>query len=151
HKSLFAATFALIDANWFVVFVVFPVTLILFGGHFLSTRQPIGHYMAWWTGLYVIGEGLLQFTADSLGDRPFNAYTAAGSLAALSLLLTGLVICQRLLSERAAALAPEPEPMTMRQLNLWSALFIAFAAVYAVTLFSQAGPLPVIVIVGSML
>src|SRR5882762_1085049 len=66
-------------------------------------------------------------------------------------MLTGLVSCRRLLSDNAAALAREPDTMTTRQLNLWSTFFIALVAIYAVALLRQAGPLPVIVIVGSML
>jgi hypothetical protein len=151
NTPLFAARLAVNDANWFVVFVCAPATLILLGGYFLSKRHPIGHYMAWWAGLFVIAEGFLQLWADTLGGRPFTLYTVLGSFAALALMLAGIVICQRLLSDKATAAAPIPEPMTMRQINLWSVLFVALVAVYAVTLYQQAGPLPVIIIALSML
>ena len=71
---------------------------------------------------------------------------------ALALVLPGVVICQRLLSSKAVELTAAPaKPSTTRQLNLWTLLFVALATVYAVNLYRQTGPVPVTIIVGSML
>jgi hypothetical protein len=151
YKPLFAARLAITDVNWFVALVCIPVSLLLLGGHFLSRRQHIGHYMAWWGAFLVIAQGAIELSVGVLAGRAPTISTAAGSLAAVALMLTGVVICQRLLSTTAAATAPPQAPPTAYQLNLWTVLFVALAAVYAVSLYRQTGPLPVAIIVGSML
>lgn len=152
YAPAFAADFAITDANWFFALVCVPVCFMLLGGHFLSRRHPIGHYMAWWTAFFVIGEGLLQLWMDFLAGRPVTLYSAFGGLVAIGLVLTGLVICQRLLSSKAVSVTPAPAAsLTTRQLNLWTLLFVALVTVYAVNLYRQTGPLPVIIIGGSML
>lgn len=147
---LFAPGFQMNNASWFVFFVVCPVTLLLAGGYFLSRRHRLGHYMAWWTAAWVITQGLVELTARFLGGQPVGLDSLAGAVAALALIFTGARICQRLLSEKAATIPP-PAALTVRQRLVWSVLFVAATGVYGVTLMRQAGPLPVIIIVGSML
>lgn len=147
---LLDSSFAMTDASWFIFFVVCPVTLMLAGGYFLTKRHHLGHYMAWWTALFVTAQGLVQLVADFLTGRPAGVHTLPGAVAALALIFSGIVVCQRLLSRKAASI-PLPAAMTVRQRLLWSLFFVAATALYGVTLMRQAGPLPVIIIVGSML
>jgi hypothetical protein len=151
YKPLFTARFAVTDVNWFVALVCIPISLLLLGGHFLSRRQHIGHYMAWWGAFFIIAQGVIQLSAGLLAGRALTISATAGGLAAVALMLTGVVICQRLLSSMAVATAPPPAPTTRYQLNLWTVLFIALVTVYAVNLYRQTGPVPVAIIVGSML
>ena len=147
---LFAPGFQMNDASWFVFFVACPVTLMLAGGYFLSQRHRLGHYMAWWTAAWVITQGLVELTARFLGGQPVGLDSLVGAVGALALIFTGAMICQRLLSEKAATI-PLPAALTAGQRLLWSVLFVAATALYGVTLMRQAGPLPGIIIVGSML
>ncbi len=151
YKPMFAAKFAITDANWFFALVCLPACFMLLGGHFLSRRQYIGHYMAWWTAFFVIGEGMLQLWVGFHGGRLLTLYTVLAGGVALALILTGVVICQCLLSSTATASTHASEPLSEYQLNLWTLLFTALVTVYAVNLYRQAGPIPVMVIVGSML
>src|SRR5262249_8677372 len=127
-----------------------PVCFMLLGGHFLSRRQHIGHYMAWWGAFLVIAQGAVQLSVSLPAAMTLTISTVAGGLAAVALMLTGVVICQRLLSNTAAATPRPPAPPTAYQLNLWTVLFIALVTVYAVNLYRQTGPVPVTIIVGSM-
>lgn len=151
-KALFAARFVITDANWFFAFVSLPVSLMLLGGHFLSRRQHFGHYMAWWMAFFIIAQGLVQISVAFAGGRPITLYTGLAGVVALAFMLAGVVICQRLLSIKAVELASAPAvTLTTRQLNLWTLLFVALVAMYAVNLYRQTGPIPVTIIVGSML
>jgi hypothetical protein len=152
YKPLFAARFAITDVNWFVALVCIPICFMLLGGHFLSRRQHIGHYMAWWTAFFVIAEGLLQLWIGVLRGWPSTVHAAIAGLVALALMLAGVVICQRLLASKAALLTAAPaNVLTRRQLNLWTVLFVAVVTIYAVNLYRQTGPVPVAIIVGSMI
>lgn len=152
-KPLFAARFAITETNWFVVFVVCPISLMLLGGYFLARRTPLGLYMAWWTGLYAIADGLLQLRVEFLQGLAYKHLYFSGALVASAQMLVGAVICQRLARMPTSADAPATPRagLTPRQRNLWSLLFVSLVAVYGVTLLRQAGPLPVTVVVGSML
>ncbi|MBM3539815.1 MAG: hypothetical protein FJX55_18555 [Alphaproteobacteria bacterium] len=153
YKPLFAARFAINDGNWFFALICLPVCFMLLGGYYLSRRQHIGHCMAWWTALWVIAEGLLQLWIGLLGGRPLTPLTFLGGAAAIGLMFNGVVICQRFLSGKAAAQvsAQAPAPVSSYQLNLWTVLFLALVAVYAVNMYRSAGPVPVAIISGSML
>jgi len=150
-KPLFASSFPITDATWFVVFVVAPVTLMLLGAYHLARRSPLGVFMAWWTALYAIADGLLQFAPQWLTTGSHGGLYLASVLVALAQIAAGAAICQRLLRPRAA---PTPVltggTLTLRQRNLWTLLFISLVAVYAVALFQQAGLMPFIIVVGSM-
>src|SRR6266508_4364354 len=65
----------------------------------------------------------------------------------------GVIGCQRLLRKHTTLNASKMQPtvLTNRQVNLWMTLFACFVAIYAVSLYSQAGFIPVGVVVGSMM
>ncbi len=136
------------DAPWFALLVCAPVSLILFGGYLLCRDRRIGHYMAWWAAFYAVAQGLVQIALTAAGGR--GALALLACVPALALVGTGLRLFQGLIADRAAAIA-EPAPLTDRQRRLWAVLFVVCVVLYAVPLLRQAGPLPVVVIVGSML
>jgi hypothetical protein len=146
----FVPRFPLGDATWFVVFVVLPVSTMLFGAHALSRRHPLGVFMAWWTALYAAAETLAQVRLVLLaGANPF--WNLAGGVVAAVQALVALAIAQRLLRPHVRRAASSSPPLTARQRNLWSLLFVAAVVIYGATLFVEAGPLPVGVIIGSMM
>jgi hypothetical protein len=152
-SPLFAAGFAITDPHWFVVFVVCPVSLMLVGGYFLGKRTPLGLYMAWWTALFGIADGLLQVRLESLSGVAYRHLYFVGAVVASGQMLVGAILCQRLLrlSGSTHAAASPRAGLTPRQRNLWSLLFVSLVVVYGTTLFRQGGPLPVVPIVGSMI
>lgn len=143
----FNAAFTFNSANWFVFLVCAPVTLILLGGYLISIHMPAGKFAAWLAALYAATEGVLQLTlGHSHGNSP---HTILAALLGLALMGLAFLIAQRLLAGKARTV-PDPTPMRDRQRFLWAALFVAATAIYGVILFNQAGPLPVFIIVGSM-
>jgi hypothetical protein len=151
--SFFATNFTLTQISWFILFVTLPVSLMLLGGYYLSKRMPIGFYMAWWTFLYASAESLMQYKVEfGLADG-YNHRYFIGSFAAIALLIVGVIGCQRLLLKHTASHAPiiQPTALTNRQVNLWTTLLACLVALYAVSLYSQAGLIPVGVVVGSMI
>ena len=144
----FRPDFLISDVTWFVVFVCAPVSLVTLGGYALSRRYPLGSLMAWWTALWAISEGLLQLALG--GTDGWSALDVVALVPAAGLVSLGVILIQRLLAPKAMAL-PEARPLTDRQRRLWAVLFLALAAVYGVTLYSQAGLVPVGIIVGSMM
>lgn len=148
HAGWFNATFAFTGANWFVLLVCAPVTCILFGGCLISTYKPAGQFAAWWVALYAVVEGVIQL---ALGHSHSNSTVAIlAALLGLALMSLGLLMVQKLLAGKARTV-PNPPPMTIRERLLWAAAFVIATAVYGVILFGQAGPLPVAIIVGSMM
>lgn len=143
----FNATFTFTDANWFVPLVCAPVTLTLLGGYLVSTQKPAGEFAAWWTALYAAAEGLLQLTVGH--SHGANVLAILAAILGLILIGLALLIAQRLLAGKARTV-PDPAPMRDRQRLAWAALFVAATAIYGMILFNQAGPLPVFIIVGSM-
>lgn len=145
-KPLFAQGLALTDANWFVTFVVAPASLMLLGAHYLARRSPLGVYMAWWTVFYVIADGLLQFAIPFAGATSY-----AGAIAGVAEVLVGVIAAGRLMQSRTAPVpAIAARPLSARQRNLWTLLFASLVAVYAVALMRQAGLIPFVIVVGSM-
>ena len=150
HQPLFASV-AITDSTWFVVFVVAPATVMLLGAYFLARHSPLGVYLAWWTGFYVIADGLLQLTGAVTPSGSQGALFFGSALVALALLVAGCVTCWRLLRPATSTSMPVvKEGLTLRQRNLWTLLFASAVGVYAVALLQQAGPLPLVIIVGSM-
>lgn len=144
HAGWFDPEFAFTGFNWFVLFVCTPVVLITFGAYLLSQKNPIGSFMAWWTALFAVVEGGIQFAGGA------GAMALLSAVAGLALIGLGILVLQRLLRPKAANI-PSPPPLTDRQRLLWAVFFVAGVAVYAVTLVNQAGMLPVVIIVGSMI
>ena len=151
--SLFVSDFTLTHISWFIACVTLPVSLMLLGGYYLSKRIPLGFYMAWWTFLYAIAESLIQYKLEFGLAAGYNHRYFIGSLAAIALLIMGLSGCYRLLQKHSASNAPiiQPAALTNRQVNLWTILLACLVAIYAVSLLSQAGFIPVGVVVGSMM
>ncbi|WP_338721663.1 hypothetical protein [Devosia sp. XK-2] len=148
YVGLFSPAFAFTGSNWFVLLVCTPATVILFGGYLLSRRAPMGRYMAWWAALYAVSEGVVQLAGGFAADAgPLVLVSATLSLALIGV---GLVLLQRLLAPKAARVEVPP-PLSDRQRLLWAALFVASVGVYSATLLTQAGPLPVFIVGGSML
>ncbi len=151
--SLFAPDFAITDVSWFIVFVTCPVSLMLLGGYYLGKRAPIGFYLAWWTFLYSVGDAIVQFRVEFLTGSAYAHQYFVGALAAGAQMIVGVIGCQRLLQQhsRSGKQSGTASGLTLKQINLWSALLGSLVAVYAATLYRQAGILPVGVIVGSMM
>jgi hypothetical protein len=151
--SFFATNFTLTQISWFILSVTFPVSLMLLGGYYLSKRMPIGFYMAWWTFLYVIAESLMQYKVEFGLAAGYNHRYFIGSFAAIALLIVGVIGCQRLLQKHTALSSSliQPAALTNRQANLWTILLACLVALYAVSLYAQAGAIPVGVVVGSMI
>jgi hypothetical protein len=147
HAEWFNAAFIFSGTNWFVLLVCAPVTIILFGGYLVGIHQPAGRFAAWWAALYAATEGVLQLT---LGHPYGNtALTILAPLLGLALIGLAFLMVQRLLAGKARTIL-DPSPMPDRQRLLWASLFVAATAIYGVILFTQAGRLPVFIIVGSM-
>ena len=147
HAGWFNATFAFTGANWFVLLVCAPVTFILFGGYLISTSKPIGHFAAWWVALYAVVEGIVQLALGH--SHSFSTSAILSALLGMALISLGVLMVQKLLAGKARTVR-NPPPMTLRERLFWAAGFVLAGAVYGVILFSQAGPLPVGIIVGSM-
>ncbi|MCB1395041.1 MAG: hypothetical protein H6898_13640 [Rhodobacter sp.] len=147
YAAWFDPDFAFTGANWFVLLVCIPASLVLFGGYLLARNQPAGFFMAWWTALFAVASGVIQIAGAGLWQAQPLALLASGF--GLALIFAGLAIVQRLLRPRAASV-PVPAPFSTQRRLLWAVLFAAAMVVYGATLFTQAGPLPVIIVVGSM-
>jgi hypothetical protein len=151
--SFFAPNFSLTHVSWFVLFVTLPVSVMLLGGYYLSKRLPLGFYMAWWAFLYGVAEALLHYKVEFGSGGSYSHRYFVGSLAAIALVIVGVTGCQRLLQKHAPVGASnlQPAALTNRQVNLWTTLFVCLVVIYGVTLYSQAGVIPIAVVVGSML
>jgi len=150
-RDWFAAGFPITISSWFLAFAVAPVSLMLLGGYYLVKRMPIGGYMAWWSALYAIADGLLQFAVQLKVQQEFGVASAGALLVSMAQIFAGVTIGQRLLRPLAQAATPAGGALTPRQRNLWTLLFASVVGVYAVALFRSAGALPLIIVVGSML
>ena len=151
--AYFTPGFTLTHIAWFILFVTVPVSFLLLGGYYLSKRMPIGSYMAWWAFLYGIAESLIQYKVEFALAGDYNHRYFSGTFAALALLIASLVVCQRLFRQKTDLNPPpiQPAVLTDRHVNLWTTLFACFAAVYALSLYAEAGLIPVGVVVGSMI
>lgn len=149
---LFASHFALTNTHWFVMFVVWPVSVLLLGGYFLGGRTHLGTYMAWWGFLYAIGESLVQFALEFGSESSYHLHHHVGALAALALFAIAAGGCLRLGGKSAGADSPSfaNRGLTRRQTDLWTLLLLSLVVLYGVSLYRQAGLLPVGVIVASM-
>ena len=140
-------------ASWFLLQVCLPVSGLLIGGYFLTKQHRIGRFFAWWGFLFAVVESLIQFIVELTYPSSYPHVYFLGVLTAMVLFYLGVAGLLRLSkpNEEKGPNNARVNPLTARQINLWSILFSSFVAVYAVTLFVQAGPLPVGVIMGSMM
>ncbi len=149
---LFQSNFTINHTNWFALMVCLPVSLMLLGGYFLSKRTSVGFFFAWWGFLFSIAEAVIQFKAELGNGASYDHHYFLGTFTAMALFTLGVFGILKLIGASQNGKSLESfMPLTARQINLWSILFIGLVAVYAVTLYTQAGPLPVGVIVGSMM
>jgi hypothetical protein len=148
---LFSPRFAPGDVVWFLTAVSVPVILMLAGGFALIRGHALGRYMGWWTFAYAMADGVIhlgvEFTAAGYDHRFF-----LGALAALAQITIGAIGWMRLAGGSSPQIVePKGRALTANEINLWTIGFVAFVAAYGLTLYSQAGYLPVIVIIGSMI
>jgi hypothetical protein len=152
YQHLLRPGFALTDASWFVVFVVAPVALMLIGACYLVLRSPLGSYMAWWTVFFTLADALLQLMPATLPGSAHGSAAWGVTLLALVQIAVAAAVAQRLLRPHAPAPVEAPAAAsTLRQRNLWTLLFVSLVTVYGITLYSQAGIVPFVIVVGSML
>lgn len=144
----FRSGLVLTDRLWFLAWVCAPVSLVALGGFALARRHPLGGLMAWWAALWAIAEALPQPLLG--GVDGWSTADLAGLVPAAALAAVGVVLLQRLLAPKARAL-PAAVPASRHRRRLWALLFVALVAVYAATLYAQAGFLVVGVIGGSMM
>lgn len=146
----FQPSFPIVTGTWFFVFVSLPVVTMLFGGYYLVKRAPVGLYMAWWAAIYAIVDGLFQLRLEAMSGTDHLYFLTA--LAAFAEIAIGIVICQRLLGLRIEASEVVPaRVLTTKEINLWSAGFFAGVAIYAYFIFVLAGPMVLVIVIGSML
>ena len=152
YAPLFGRSFVNNPSNWFLIQVCLPVSLLLWGGYFLTKRATIGIFFAWWGLLYCVVEALNQFVVEIANGHQYTHLYYERVFTAMGQFVLGISGLFQLVKGSIAENHQErSKPMTSRQINLWSGLFISAGSVYAITLYAQAGPLPVGVIIGSMM
>jgi hypothetical protein len=137
---------------WFLLGVAAPVCLLLLGGYFLSIGSPLGFFLGWWGFIGSMAASLLQFAAELIPASGYRSpYHLAALIAAagLAAAITGL---WRLIRPSLSASDTEwrQAGLDAREVNLWTLLLVSLTAVYGLSLYRQAGLLPVSVIVLSM-
>jgi len=153
YHSLFLQDFSLNYINWFLFFVCLPVSVLLLGGYFLTKRSAVGPYFVWWGFVYCITEAVIQFKIE-LGNIEFYKHSYfSGSFLAMALFVLGVKGILYLIKpiEKNETKTSNYRTLSNRQVNLWSAFFVSIVAVYGITVYVQAGFLPVGIIVGSMM
>jgi hypothetical protein len=138
--------------HWFLVFVCFPVSFLLIGGYFLTKEKFLGSFFAWWAFFYFLISALLHLSIELNPAISYPHYGYLGALLAMALFLTGAYgIIFLVRGNNSEDNFYATKVITSRQVNLWSILFICLVLLYAVTLYEQAGLLPVGIIGGSMM
>jgi hypothetical protein len=148
--ELFSPHFAATDVVWFISAATVPTVLMLAGGYALLRGHTIGRYMAWWAFAYAVVDGVIQLVVE-FGTAGYDHRFFVGALAAVVQIAIGIAGWMQSVGRFAPIDQPVPTPLSKRATNLWSIGFIVFGTIYGATLYSQAGPMPVIVIVGSMI
>lgn len=149
-RHWFHRAFPVDISSWFLVFAVAPVSLMLLGGYYLAKRTPLGGYMAWWTAAYALADGLVQFAVAPRLQAVFGPAFAGSLLVAAAQVTAAVVTVQRLLRPHAVVMPADAGVLTPRQRNLWTLLFGSVVGVYSIALYRSAGPLPLLIVVGSM-
>lgn len=130
---------------WFVALVVAPVSFLLFGAQRLTRQTALGHFLAWWSAGYLLADALWQVRAPV--RSPGGVVAGAIALAVLGCVVR---VAQQLLAG-GVMIEVAPGQGSARTRTLWTVVFVCATAGYGLTLLREAGPLPVGVIVGSML
>ena len=152
YATLFQPEFPNRYTHWFLVQVCLPVSFLLWGGHVLTKKATTGIFFAWWGLLYGVVESINQLVVELSNVHQYTHIYFLGTFTAMVQFVLGISGLFQLLSRSAPKIHNEcSKTVTERQVNLWSGLFVSAGAVYAITLYHQAGPLPVGVIVGSMM
>lgn len=147
--ALFLPHYASADVTWFVATVTLPVSFMLLGGYALLRGHAIGRTMAWWTFAFAMVDGVTQVGIEFATAGYEHRFYLGAALAAVEI-AAGALGWLRLAGRSEAAPDKVPAPLTRQATILWSLGFFAFVTAYGVTLYSQAGYLPVMIIVGSM-
>lgn len=153
YHSLFLPGFGLNHTNWFIFFVCLPVSLLLLGGVFLTKRSAVGFYFVWWGFIYCISEAVIQFKIELGNIESYKHSYFLGLFSAMVLFVLGVKGVLYLIKpvEKNEIRVSASGRLSNRQVNLWSAFFVSIVAVYGITVYVQAGFLPVGIIVGSMM
>ena len=143
----------LTDRVWFAGAVVLPVAVMLLGGYLIGRGYPAGTFLAWWTPLFAVADGLWGLTLGPVLDWTHPAPAAVVLASALAEILIATWAAQALLRRGDPNLTwrATSAGLTSRQRNLWTVLFVALVVVYGSSVFQQAGLLPLGVIAGSMM
>ncbi len=152
YHSLFLNNFRLNYTNWFIFFICLPVSLLLSGGFFLTKRSVAGSYFIWWGFIYFITEAVIQFEVELGSIKDYKHSYFLGLFAAMVLFVLGVKGILYLIKpvEKNEIKANVGRILSERQVNLWSVFFLSIVAVYGITVYVQAGFLPVGIIAGSM-
>jgi hypothetical protein len=151
HGDGAAATLARFPRAWFLAWVTAPVSLMLLGAFFLARRSPLGQFLAWWEFVYACLDSGSQLVADWTwgAQRSGNvAWTIGASVLVLAVALWGMARLVRSVAPSRERAAPG---LSRGQVNAWTLLICVCVAGYAAVLFVQTGPLPVGVIILSMI
>ena len=154
YPALVAGQLPWNPTSWFLLDVCAPVSLLLLGGYFLSRFTVLGGFFAWWGFTYGVVEALMQFKLELGSPLAYAHHYFGGVVAAMGLFYLAVTGLLRLSKPSRPTPRPvdSPQPLlTGREVNLWSALFVGLVVLYAATLYTEAGLLPVGVIAGSML
>lgn len=153
YQLLFLHSFSLNHTNWFIFFVCLPVSILLLGGVFLTKRSAVGFYFAWFGFIYCIIESVIQFKIELSNIVTYHHTYFLGSFSAMVLFVLGVKGILYLIKpfEENEIRVNTSRVLSNRQVNLWSAFFVSVVAVYGITVYVQAGFLPVGIIVGSMM
>ena len=149
--STVSSVIPLTEINWFLVFVVLPVTALLLGAYALIRESPAGQFMVWWGFLYLAAAALAFLRLLSQLHDSSLFWTATAGLASVVQLLLVMRGTQQLLQHHQPVSAATSRSLTPRQVNLWTGFLLSMVSVYGIALYQQAGFLPLGVIVGSMM
>ena len=147
--GLFTPHYFSADVTWFVATVTLTVSLMLVGGYALLRGHAIGRYMAWWAFAFAMIDGVVQIAME-FATAGYDHRFYLGALLAAAEIALGAIGWLRLAGRSKPGAEVSHRPLTRQATILWSLGFFAFVTAYGVTLYSQAGYLPVIIIVGSM-
>jgi hypothetical protein len=147
--QLFAPHFAATDVVWFLSAATVPTVLMLAGCYALLRGHIIGRYTAWWAFAYAVVDGTLQLAVE-FGTSGYDHRFFVGALAAVMQIAIGIAGWMQSVGRLVPIDPPVPTRLSKPAINLWTLAFIVFGVVYGTTLYTQAGFMPVIVIVGSM-